>query len=101
MLHCLDLGVTTEVCGNAMWEALAWLDWGSRLMSARFDAMWVRLQRHYKEQNTPVQIQSLPLTAVKQNVKSPKFRARASKTGTLLCFIVDVATELHEASELH
>ena len=24
-LHCLGLGVTQEVCDNAMWEALAWL----------------------------------------------------------------------------
>ena len=54
-LHCLGLGVAQEVCGNAMWEALAWLDWGSRLRSVRRATMWIRLQQHYEEQNTPQQ----------------------------------------------
>jgi len=35
VLHCLDLGVTQEVCGNVIWEALEWFQWGSRLRSAR------------------------------------------------------------------
>ena len=63
-----------------MWEALEWLDWGSRLRSARCATVWVRLQQHYKEQNTPVQIQSLPFTAIKQNGQSPKFRAKGKQS---------------------
>ena len=83
VLHCLDLGVTQEVCGNVMWEALEWLDWGSKLRSARCATMWIRLQQHYKEQRTPVHIQSLSLTVKRQNGKPPKFRAkRASKAST-------------------
>ena len=60
---------------------------GSRLRSARCATMWTRLQQHYNEQQTPVQIQSLPLTVIKQKGKSPKLRANnAITTNTMfLC----------------
>ena len=78
-----------------MWEALERLDCGSRLRSARYATMWIRLQQHYKERNTPVQIQSLPLTAITQNGKSPKFRAKGNQIKYTVHFCVYLASELH------
>ena len=48
VLHALDQGVTQEVCGHVMWEALEWLDWGSKLRSARCATMWIRLKQYDK-----------------------------------------------------
>ena len=75
VLHALDQGVTQEVCGNAVWEALEWLGWGYRLRSARCANMRIKLQQYYKEHHTPIQIQSLPSIVINQTGQSPKFRA--------------------------
>ena len=89
MMHCLNLGGTQEVCGNLMLKALEWLGWGSKLRSARCATIWIRLHQHCKEQMSPIEIQSLPLTAIKQNGQITQVQGkRAIKASTLFLIVL-------------
>jgi hypothetical protein len=42
VLHCMDLGVTGDILGNILWEAVLWLELG-RNRALKCQSLWGKL----------------------------------------------------------
>ena len=95
-LHCMDLGVTQDVLGNTFWEALQDQGLLGRSIKDRCKALWLKLQRYYKDNKSSNRFQDLTVPMVRKDYKStPKLKAKGGETRALLGFGVLLAQELH------
>jgi hypothetical protein len=72
-LHCLDAGVTADIIGNILWEAVLWLGLPGRTQKLRVIPLWRMMQQFYKDNS---------VIMITQQGKSPKSGARLHKPGT-------------------
>jgi len=102
-LRCMDLGVTQDILGNILWEALHELGLPGRSAKERCKTLAVKLQHYYQQQaqaaghptNTS-KLQDLTLTMIRKDYKSyPKLKAKGAETRALVLFGVALAQELH------
>ena len=98
VLHCCDLGVTQEIIGNVMWEALEALFVASN-REKRKVLLWADLKRYYKLTKPPSQIQGLTVEMIKKDKKAPKLRAKGGETRHVLPYAVELARRLHDKYE--
>lgn len=96
VLHALDLGITQDALGNAIWEFMNSGAIEGRTQQARLSSLWMLLKSHYKTLKTPNQLQGLTLDMLKRPGKGPRLRAKGAETRGVVSFAVECATALHE-----
>ena len=94
-LHCLDAGVTQDILGNILWEAVRWLSGLGRTQEIRVQELWARLQTYYSRHKITGGLQGLTLLMIKQPGKAPKLRSKAAQARHLIGFGKDIAQLLH------
>jgi hypothetical protein len=95
-LHCMDLGVTQTVLGNALWEIQELLQGAT--IQARTSALWQRLKAYYKRARPTSQFQSLTVEMLRQPGKGPKLRGKAAETRCCVPFAVELVAEFSQHS---
>jgi hypothetical protein len=95
-LHCLDAGVTADIIGNILWEAVLWLGLPGRTQKLRVIPLWRMMQQFYKDNSVKGGLQGLTILMIKQQGKSPKIRCKAAQARHLIGFASLVAQQLHD-----
>jgi hypothetical protein len=95
-LHCLDAGVTQDILGNTLWEAVKWLGALGRTQDLRVKTLWGMMQDYYKDNKINGGLQNLTLLMIKQPGKAPKLRSKAAQARHLIGFGQLVAQQLHD-----
>ena len=96
----MDLGVTADILGNILWEAVLWLEPG-RNRVLKCQSLWGKLKTFYQENKTTCRVQALYVTMIKRKKDRPKLRCKGAQTRHMVPFGVQVAQELHEAHGTH
>jgi hypothetical protein len=95
-LHCLDAGVTQDILGNTLWEAVKWLGALGRTQELRVQTLWGKMQAYYKANKIQGGLQGLTLLMIKQPGKAPKLRSKAAQARHLIGFGKLVAQQCHD-----
>lgn len=98
VLHALDLGVTQEVLGSVLYEALGSFAKG-RNKEQQIQALKVKLKNHDQPMKTSICVNNLSLDMVKRDGKSPKMRVKGSEARHFVPFAVEVATAMPAADD--
>ena len=85
-LHCLDAGVTADIIGNILWEAVLWLGLPGRTQKLRVIPLWRMMQQFYKDNSVKGGLQGLTILMIKQQGKSPQIRCKAAQARHLIGF---------------
>ena len=85
VLHTCDLGITQDVCGNALFEIAGELG-GSRADAV--SALWASLRLYYKEFKPPCQLSALTVEMMVRPTKQPRLRAKGAEIRHLLPWVV-------------
>ena len=93
VLHCMDLGVSQDILGNIMWEALEWVCEGSSRKAKVVD-LWKQIKEYYDEFKPTTMLQALTVEMIKQTKKAPKFRAKGAETRHMVPFGLLLAIEI-------
>jgi hypothetical protein len=93
VLHCLDLGVSQDILGNVLWEAVNWLGWPGN-QANRVHQLWVWISQYYKDTKAPNKLEGLTLGMLRRPSEAPKLRAKGAQTRHLVPFGVLVAKAL-------
>ena len=90
----MDLGVTQEVLGSVLFEALGTFARG-RGRTAQVQDLLVKLKEHHGRMRTPNRLNALTVDMIKRDGKAPKMRAKGAETRHLVPFALEVATAMH------
>ena len=94
VLHCCDLGITQDLCGNVLWEYLNGNFLIGKTIKERVLALDAQLRAHYKIFRPPSKIDNLAEEMIRQTGKGPKLRAKGAETKGCLPFVVTVAIDM-------
>ena len=95
-LHCVDLGVSQTILGNALWETCSHLPGTS--MSTKVAQLWLRMKAWYKQTEPSSEFQQLTETMLRQPGKGPRLRGKAGECRYLVPFVLQLTWEFAHKS---
>ena len=97
VLHTLDLGFSQDVLGNIFWEWMHSTSCTATNKAQRVAALWLEIQKYYKECKPPTRINRLTEDMVKRSGKSRKFKGKLAETRHLVAFALELAMEMNKS----
>jgi hypothetical protein len=99
VMHTMDLGVTSHVCGNIMHEVMETAGWGST-QAARATKLNDHLQAYYKATKEKHRVDGrVTYGRVKRSGDWPKFLGKAASTRRLVHYALKLAIDFDSGSE--